>query len=46
MIRLRVLWGGQVATLSLVSKVIESQGHDAEIVSIMDQVYLGTGNEG
>ena len=38
--------GSLVATLSLLSKVIESQGQDAEIVSIRDRVQLGTGDEG
>ena len=35
-----------MATLSLLSRVIESQGQDAEIVSIRDRVQSGTGNEG
>ena len=35
-----------MATPSLLSKVIESQGQDAEIMSIKDQVQLGTGDEG
>ena len=35
-----------VATPSLLSRVIESQGQDAEIVSIRDQVQSGTGDEG
>ena len=35
-----------VATSSLLSRVIESQGHDAEIVSIRDRVQAGTGDEG
>ena len=35
-----------VATLSLLSRVIESQCQDAEIVSIKDRVQAGTGNEG
>ena len=38
--------GSLVATLSLLSKVIESQGQDAEIVSIRDRVQSGTGDEG
>ena len=38
--------GSLVATLSLLSKVIESQGQDAEIVSIRDWVQSGTGDEG
>ena len=38
--------GSLVATLSLLSRVIESQGQDAEIVSIRDRVQLGTGDEG
>ena len=35
-----------VATPSLLSRVIESQGQDAEIVSIRDRVQSGTGDEG
>ena len=35
-----------MATPPLLSRVIESQGQDAEIVSIMDRVQLGTGDEG
>ena len=35
-----------VATLSLLSRVIESRGQDAEIVSIRDHVQSGTGDEG
>ena len=31
---------------SLLSRVIESQGQDVEIVSIKDRVYSGTGDEG
>ena len=38
--------GSLVATPSLLSIVIESQGQDAEIVSIRDRVQLGTGDEG
>ena len=38
--------GSLVATPSLLSKVIESQGQDAEIVSIRDRVPSGTGDEG
>ena len=38
--------GSLVATPSLLSRVIESQGQDAEIVSIRDPVQLGTGDEG
>ena len=38
--------GSLVATPSLLSKVIESQGQDAEIVSIRDRVQSGTGEEG
>ena len=30
----------------LLNKVIESQGQDVEILSIKDQVQLGTGDEG
>ena len=36
--------GSLVATPSLLSKVIESQGQDAEIVSIRDRVQSGTGD--
>ena len=39
------LWS-LVATPSLLSKVIKSQGQDAEIVSIRDRVQSGTGDEG
>ena len=35
-----------VATPSLLSRVIESQGQDAEIVSIRDRAQSGTGDEG
>ena len=35
-----------VATPSLLSRVIESQGQDAEIVPIKDRVQSGTGDEG
>ena len=35
-----------VATLSLLSRVIESQGQDAEKVSIRDRVQLGTCDKG
>ena len=38
--------GSLVATPSLLSRVIESQGQDAEIVSIRDRVKSGTGDEG
>ena len=38
--------GGLVATPSLLSRVIESQGQEAEIVSIRDQVHSGAGGEG
>ena len=34
-----------VATPSLLSRVIESQGEDLEILSIMDRVQAGTGDE-
>ena len=34
-----------MATPSLLSRVIESQGQDLEISSIRDQVQLGTGAE-
>ena len=35
-----------VATPSLFSRVIESQGQDSEVVSIRDRVQSGTGDEG
>ena len=35
-----------MATPSLLSRVIESQGQDDEIVSIRDRVQAGTGDEG
>ena len=35
-----------MATPSLLSKVIESQEHDTEIVSIKDRVQSSTGDEG
>ena len=35
-----------MTTPFLLSKVIESQGQDAEIVSIWDRVQSGTGDEG
>ena len=35
-----------MATLSLLSRVIESQGQDVEIVSIRDRVQSRTGDEG
>ena len=38
--------GSLVATSSLLNRVIESQGQDAEIVSIRDRVQLGTSDEG
>ena len=38
--------GSLLATLSLLSKVIESQWRDAKIVSIRDRVQSGTGDEG
>ena len=38
--------GSLVATSSLLSKVIESQGQDVEISSITDRVQSGTGDEG
>ena len=38
--------GSLVATPSLLSRVIESQGQDAEIVSIRNRVQSGTGDEG
>ena len=38
--------GSLVATPSLLSRVIESQGQDAEILSIRDGVMSGAGDEG
>ena len=38
--------GSLVATPYLLNKVIDSQGQDAEIVSIRDRVQSGTGDEG
>ena len=38
--------GSLVATLSMLSRVIESHGQDAEIVSIGDRVQSGMGDEG
>ena len=38
--------GNLVATPSLLSRVIESQGQDAEISSIRDRVQSSTGDEG
>ena len=38
--------GSLVATPSLLSRVMESQGQDAEIVSMKDRVQSGTGDEG
>ena len=38
--------GSLVATLSLLSRVIESQGEVIEISSIRDRVQLGTSDEG
>ena len=38
--------GSLVATPSLLSRVIESQEQDAEIVSIRDRVQTSTGDEG
>ena len=35
-----------MATPSLLSRVIETQWQDAEIVSIRDRVQSGTGDEG
>ena len=35
-----------MATPSLLSKVIESQGQDIELVSIKDKVQSGTSDEG
>ena len=39
-------FGSLVATPSLLSRVIESQGQDTEVLSIRDQVRLDTGDEG
>ena len=38
--------GSLVATPSLLSRVIESQGQDTEILSIRDQVQTSTSDEG
>ena len=38
--------GSLVATPSLLSRVIESQGQDVEVVSIRDRVQSSTDNEG
>ena len=38
--------GSLVATPSLLSRVIESQGQNAEMMSIRDRVQSGTGDEG
>ena len=38
--------GSLMATPSLLSRVIMSQGQDAELVSIRDRVQLSTTNEG
>ena len=38
--------GSMMVMPSLLSRVIESQGQDAKIVSIRDQVQSGTGDEG
>ena len=38
--------GSLVATPSLLSRVIESQGQEAEIVSIRDRIQSGTSDEG
>ena len=38
--------GSLVSTPFLLSRVIESQGQDAEIMSIRDRVQSGTGNKG
>ena len=38
--------GSLVVTPSLLSRVIESQGQDAEIMSIRDRVQSGIGDEG
>ena len=38
--------GSLVVTPSLLSRVIESQGQEAKIVSIRNRVQSGTGDEG
>ena len=38
--------GSLVATPSLLSRVIESQGQDIEVVSVRDRVWSGMGDEG
>ena len=38
--------GSLIATPSLLSRAIESQGQDAEIVSIRDRIQSGTGDKG
>ena len=38
--------GSLIFTPSLLSRVIQSQGQDAEILSIRDRVLSGTGDEG
>ena len=38
--------GSLVATPSLLSRVIESKGQDAEVVFIKDKLRLGTGDDG
>ena len=40
------IFGSLVAMPSLLSRVIESQGQDKEIVAIRDRVQSGTGDEG
>ena len=44
--RIQGVLGSLVSTPSLLSRVIESQGQDAEIMSIRDRVQVGTGDEG
>ena len=44
-IRLRVFLGSLMATPSLLSRVIESQGQDAEMVSIRDRVHANIGDK-
>ena len=39
-------FGSLVATPSLLNRVIESQGHDTQILSIRDLVQMGAGDEG
>ena len=45
-VQAKVVLGSLAAMPSLLSRVIESQGQDVEIVSIRDRVQSGMGNEG